>query len=253
MARTKNYESYRYLSEKTRITEEWLKTNLPAEINTMFPGDRNIVLKGGERLVYLKNFKEWMKRSKLLPLPSMARHLGFSQGQINGIRKRHPGVLDAFLVPTRAQTDYIREHMIPQFERWMMERKKANQRVYPPGVCPKPGYVVWPENGKTVVIPRIATPKGLNRLMVPAQPPSPPPPKVCGDPVVTIRDEDLPEPLEEVEREPEPERKAGLGVADVQVATELQEILDRLGRPKVIRFTMPYGIKLEMEFEDQCG
>lgn len=227
----KKYESYAEISRKTRISEEWLRGTLTRELNEMFPGQRNIVLKDGERKVYLKNFKEWLKRNKIYPVPAMMRHLGMSPGQLSGLMRRNMDDIGEFFIPTlMSRVNYIRETDAHDFVKWRRSTKKTNPLAWPPGVCVKPEQVLWPEKA-VFRVRRTPVPSNLKRLMVP--PPEDKQTSLDLDPV-----EPPPPPLTWEEKHP-----TDIPPKDADEMGDVWKQVKELGKPRVIRYT-----KLELEY-----
>lgn len=103
MPRTPTYKTYGELSDATGISLSWLRTNLRRRLATtairIIPGSPD-----GE--VYLKDFKQWLKKARIVKYTQMCMHLGMSKGQANGDIRR---VRTKYLIPSTGTTFFIQE------------------------------------------------------------------------------------------------------------------------------------------------
>ena len=230
----------------------------------MFPDEPNIALKKNTRQVYLKTFKQWLKRTKLYPVNQMTRHLGISPGQFSRLTNSKDkngnkvDYIEPYVIPTITKNRFISEQSAEDFITWWLGRGFAKPYCLQPGVCPKPDHIEWPDSG-TVSIPNLPIPDAAK--VVTTIPGLKVPPKLT----TTVEGEehkigtppapggDATPPVDPLPPPPPPAppeaEKSDVEVFEVPIASEMGESIDRLGKPKRIRFDMP-GIKITFEFED---
>lgn len=239
MGNKKNYVTYREISEKTRIQEKWLRDNIPADFRRMFPQEKNTLAEGK---VCFTTFKKWMVKSKLLPHNSMLRHMGVSQGQLCRMRNNDAGkggtvdLITKFIVPTVRGVDLITEEKAEELILWHLGRGLKKPYCLQPGICQKPRYITWPDKG-TVVIPTLPIPEHAKHVTTMPTLRTPP----ATDDKQTTLPVDPPHPPPATEEDEEKPQET----PTKEDMVELTELLDRMGKPKVVRFKR---VEVELEF-----
>jgi hypothetical protein len=209
---TKTYVTAEEISRNTRISQVWVARNLPACLREMFPHRNDVITEEG---YHLASVKKWLKNARIGYMQPLARHYGFTTGQIAGLKRRNVFGAKEMVIPTVSGRLLMREDDVVFLAAKQRSRFKngKNGLGEPPGRHPKPPVIRWG------LVP--STKRDLRPKEVPYEPPEGP-------------------------SEPEEYKPPSVEVA---VATELQETIDKLGKPKRISIDLPYGVKVTCEFD----
>jgi hypothetical protein len=140
LPRTPTYRTYGELSDATGISVDWLRKNLRTRLATtairIIPGSPD-----GE--VHLSDFKQWLKKVRIVKYTQMCMHLGMSKGQANGDIRR---IRIRYLIPSTGTIFFIQERDAVALAQDHRETTRGLKGVI--GTVRKPSTIKYNEDGK---------------------------------------------------------------------------------------------------------